>query len=248
MADDAVHLCPWCGGRLEHDSGAPADLSEALELLYSMDTAGPYDKDFALTNLSDLAPDLDERERRLLEMAFDVGAIEYIQQDMIPAARRALTEKAPLDKAAADRLIGAFSRLSSESDREANKTGVDAGPSSRLAKPGTNSTAPAPIGAPPVTPPPPPSSSSPAGNGSKDPSVGIWRATQMASGDEAAGEGPGGGEGDLPPAASRPGGSEGRLPAGPKEGPCPGREGGASGAAQAGSGGASGEQIGRAHV
>ena len=216
MAGDAVRLCPWCGGRLEHDSGAPADLPEALQLLYSMDTAWPYDRDLARTNLPDLAPGLAERERRLLEMAFDVGAIAHIQRGMIPAARRALTEEALLQETAADRLIGAFSRLSSESDREANKTGVDAGPSSRLAKPGTDSTAPTPIGAPPVTPS---SSSSPAGNGSKDPSVGIWRAAQMASGDEAAGEGPGG-DGAPAPRAAGSGEGGGQAP-GPGATPTP---------------------------
>lgn len=69
---DELERCPHegCGGALTDAGTFPTTLSEALEEIASIDPAGPYDKQKALSNLPDLAPNL-TRERTILKTFFN---------------------------------------------------------------------------------------------------------------------------------------------------------------------------------
>lgn len=68
---DDLERCPHngCGGRLVDAGPHPSDLGEALEEIASMNPRWPFEREAALSNLTDLAPNL-SRERSMLKMFF----------------------------------------------------------------------------------------------------------------------------------------------------------------------------------
>lgn len=108
--------CPWCGGVLESDLAGPQTLADAVQLLWTIDHAAPYNERMAVSNLKDHCPSLTSVIRDI-HVAGDVGALALLRDGKVEGARRVLRDDAHWSEPAIDNLFDAYSSISSQSEQ-----------------------------------------------------------------------------------------------------------------------------------
>lgn len=102
--------CPWCDGALADDPKGPRTLSDALQVLWSVDRDSPFDGHRAELDLRDLCPGL-PRITRDVRIAGNVGALRLLRDGRPGAASRVLQDEAHWHGAYVGEFVAAYASL-----------------------------------------------------------------------------------------------------------------------------------------